>query len=136
MTTPLTTNILVADDHPIVLRGLRMVLDAEPDRDRFDLAMRLNAVLAAPEGLEARVHLRGHAGEAGEDRALQLLSRVPIVQTIFQSGEFSGLSTNLVADPLALLAIGPSWRWGIETLRDDVGRKLIFSEFCDLGVVN
>ncbi|HET9736665.1 MAG TPA: response regulator transcription factor [Solirubrobacteraceae bacterium] len=31
MTTPLTTNILVADDHPIVLRGLRMVLDAQPD---------------------------------------------------------------------------------------------------------
>jgi DNA-binding NarL/FixJ family response regulator len=31
MTTPLKTNILVADDHPIVLRGLRMVLDAQPD---------------------------------------------------------------------------------------------------------
>ena len=31
MTTPLKTQILVADDHPIVLRGLRMVLDAQPD---------------------------------------------------------------------------------------------------------
>jgi len=31
MTTPLKTNILIADDHPIVLRGLRMVLDAQPD---------------------------------------------------------------------------------------------------------
>jgi DNA-binding NarL/FixJ family response regulator len=31
MTTPLKTRILVADDHPIVLRGLRMVLDAQPD---------------------------------------------------------------------------------------------------------
>jgi DNA-binding NarL/FixJ family response regulator len=31
MTTPLKTHILVADDHPIVLRGLRMVLDAQPD---------------------------------------------------------------------------------------------------------
>jgi YesN/AraC family two-component response regulator len=31
MTIPLKTNILVADDHPIVLRGLRMVLDAQPD---------------------------------------------------------------------------------------------------------
>jgi DNA-binding NarL/FixJ family response regulator len=31
MTTPLTTHILIADDHPIVLRGLRMVLDAQPD---------------------------------------------------------------------------------------------------------
>ena len=31
MTTPLKTRILVADDHPIVLRGLRMVLEAQPD---------------------------------------------------------------------------------------------------------
>jgi DNA-binding NarL/FixJ family response regulator len=31
MTIPLKTRILVADDHPIVLRGLRMVLDAQPD---------------------------------------------------------------------------------------------------------
>ena len=31
MTTPLKAHILVADDHPIVLRGLRMVLDAQPD---------------------------------------------------------------------------------------------------------
>jgi DNA-binding NarL/FixJ family response regulator len=28
---PLKTRILVADDHPIVLRGLRQVLDAQPD---------------------------------------------------------------------------------------------------------
>jgi DNA-binding NarL/FixJ family response regulator len=31
VTTPLKTHILIADDHPIVLRGLRMVLDAQPD---------------------------------------------------------------------------------------------------------
>jgi DNA-binding NarL/FixJ family response regulator len=31
MTTPLKTRILVADDHPVVLRGLRMVLNAQPD---------------------------------------------------------------------------------------------------------
>ena len=31
MTTPLKTRILIADDHPIVLRGLRMVLNAQPD---------------------------------------------------------------------------------------------------------
>ena len=29
--TPLKTNILVADDHPIVLKGLRTVLNAQPD---------------------------------------------------------------------------------------------------------
>jgi DNA-binding NarL/FixJ family response regulator len=31
MTVPLKTRILVADDHPIVLDGLRRVLDAQPD---------------------------------------------------------------------------------------------------------
>jgi DNA-binding NarL/FixJ family response regulator len=31
MTTPLKTRILLADDHPIVLRGLKAVLDAQPD---------------------------------------------------------------------------------------------------------
>ena len=29
--TPLKTNILIADDHPIVLNGLRTVLNAQPD---------------------------------------------------------------------------------------------------------
>ncbi len=31
MTTPLKSRILVADDHPVVLRGLRLVLNAQPD---------------------------------------------------------------------------------------------------------
>jgi DNA-binding NarL/FixJ family response regulator len=31
MTVPLVTNVLVADDHPIVRRGLRELLDHEPD---------------------------------------------------------------------------------------------------------
>jgi DNA-binding NarL/FixJ family response regulator len=44
MTTPLKTRILVADDHPIVLRGLRMVLDAQPD---------LEVVAEATDGEEA-----------------------------------------------------------------------------------
>ena len=44
MTTPLKTSILIADDHPIVLRGLRMVLDAQPD---------LEVVAEATDGDEA-----------------------------------------------------------------------------------
>ena len=44
MTTPLKTHILIADDHPIVLRGLRMVLDAQPD---------LEVVAEATDGDEA-----------------------------------------------------------------------------------
>ena len=31
MTVPLKTRVLLADDHAIVRRGLRLVLDAEPD---------------------------------------------------------------------------------------------------------
>jgi hypothetical protein len=31
MTTPLRTRILLADDHPVVRRGLRLMLESEPD---------------------------------------------------------------------------------------------------------
>jgi DNA-binding NarL/FixJ family response regulator len=44
MTTPLKTRILLADDHPMVRRGLRLVLDAEPD---------LEVVAEAGDGAEA-----------------------------------------------------------------------------------
>ena len=45
MTSPLKTRILLADDHAIVRKGLRMVLDAEPD---------LEVVAEAGDGAEAR----------------------------------------------------------------------------------
>jgi DNA-binding NarL/FixJ family response regulator len=44
MTIPLKTRILVADDHPVVLKGLRTVLDAQPD---------LQVVAEATDGEEA-----------------------------------------------------------------------------------
>jgi DNA-binding NarL/FixJ family response regulator len=44
MTTPLKTRILLADDHAVVRRGLRFVLDAEPD---------LEVVAEAGDGAEA-----------------------------------------------------------------------------------
>jgi DNA-binding NarL/FixJ family response regulator len=44
MTTPLKTRILLADDHAVVRRGLRLILDAEPD---------LEVVSEAGDGLEA-----------------------------------------------------------------------------------
>jgi DNA-binding NarL/FixJ family response regulator len=44
MTVPLKTRILVADDHPVVLRGLRQVLDAQAD---------LEVVAEATDGDEA-----------------------------------------------------------------------------------
>jgi DNA-binding NarL/FixJ family response regulator len=44
MTVPLTTRILLADDHAVVRRGLRLVLDGEPD---------LQVVAEAGDGAEA-----------------------------------------------------------------------------------
>jgi DNA-binding NarL/FixJ family response regulator len=44
MTVPLKTRILLADDHAVVRRGLRLVLDAEPD---------LEVVAEAGDGAEA-----------------------------------------------------------------------------------
>ena len=44
MATPLKTRILLADDHAVVRKGLRMVLDAEPD---------LEVVVEAADGSEA-----------------------------------------------------------------------------------
>lgn len=44
MPVPLKTGILLADDHVMVRRGLRLVLDAEPD---------LEVVAEAGDGLEA-----------------------------------------------------------------------------------
>lgn len=44
MTTPIKTRILLADDHQMIRRGLRMVLDAEPD---------LQVVAEASDGAEA-----------------------------------------------------------------------------------
>ena len=55
MTTPLTTRILLADDHAVVRKGLRMVLDAEPD---------LQVVAEASDGSEAL--------ERGADNELDL----------------------------------------------------------------
>ncbi|HEX4428243.1 MAG TPA: DNA-binding response regulator, partial [Frankiaceae bacterium] len=42
--TPLKTRILLADDHALVRRGLKLVLDAEPD---------LEVVAEAGDGAEA-----------------------------------------------------------------------------------
>ncbi|MDP8943138.1 MAG: response regulator transcription factor [Actinomycetota bacterium] len=44
MSVPLTTRILLADDHPVVRRGLRLILDAEPD---------LAVIAEAGDGAEA-----------------------------------------------------------------------------------
>ncbi len=44
MSIPLTTNVMIADDHPLIRFGLRKVLDAAPD---------LRVVAEAADGIEA-----------------------------------------------------------------------------------
>jgi DNA-binding NarL/FixJ family response regulator len=74
MSVPLVANVLVADDHPIVRRGLRELLDAEPDfrvvadvadgaeavdrggRDDVDLAI-LDVAMPRLTGLQAAQEL-------------------------------------------------------------------------------
>ena len=44
MSTPLTTRVMIADDHPLIRTGIRKVLDAAPD---------LRVVAEASDGIEA-----------------------------------------------------------------------------------
>jgi DNA-binding NarL/FixJ family response regulator len=53
--TPLKTRILIADDHPIVIRGLRIVLNAQPDLEVA--AEATDGDQAVKQALEKDVHL-------------------------------------------------------------------------------
>jgi DNA-binding NarL/FixJ family response regulator len=53
--TPLKTRLLIADDHPIVLRGLRTVLNAQPDLEV--VAEASNGEEAVQKALSEDVHL-------------------------------------------------------------------------------
>jgi DNA-binding NarL/FixJ family response regulator len=55
MPVPLKTGILVADDHPIVRRGLRLLLDGQPDLEV--VAEASNGVEAVERALDRDVHL-------------------------------------------------------------------------------
>lgn len=85
--TPLVTRILLADDHVVVRRGLRLVLDAEPD---------LRVVAEASDGVQARalalredIHLAvldvSMPGMTGLQVALELARHRPAVRTLMLS---------------------------------------------------
>ena len=87
MATPLTTKILLADDHTVVRRGLRMVLEAQPD---------LQVVAEAGDGIEAvEQGLREHIDLAvidvamprrtGLDAARELLKHRPDMRILMLS---------------------------------------------------
>ncbi|MEA2330979.1 MAG: hypothetical protein QOH58_1117 [Thermoleophilaceae bacterium] len=87
MSVPLKTRILLADDHPMVRRGLRLVLDAEPDleviaeagdgAEAVELAMSSDADLAVLDVAMPRL--------TGLQAAAELKRRQPGLRTLMLS---------------------------------------------------
>ena len=87
MTVPLRTRILLADDHPMVRRGLRMVLEAEPDltvvgeaddgAEAVQLALSIEADLAVLDVAMPRL--------TGLQAAAELQQRRPELRTLMLS---------------------------------------------------
>jgi DNA-binding NarL/FixJ family response regulator len=88
MTVPLKTRILLADDHPMVRRGLRLVLDAEPDlevvAEAGDGAEAVRAALATPE-LDLAVLDVAMPKMTGLQAAAELHRRRPELRTLMLS---------------------------------------------------
>jgi DNA-binding NarL/FixJ family response regulator len=87
MTTPLKTHILIADDHPIVLRGLRMVLNAQPDLEV--LAEATNGEQAVEYALSQDIHLAildiSMPRKTGLQAAREITHRKPDVRVLMLS---------------------------------------------------
>jgi DNA-binding NarL/FixJ family response regulator len=76
VTTPLKTRILLADDHAVVRRGLRMVLESEPD---------LEVVAEADDGAEAvQLALEGDVDLAILDVTMPRLTGIQAARRIAQ----------------------------------------------------
>jgi DNA-binding NarL/FixJ family response regulator len=113
MAVPLKTRILLADDHTVVRRGLRMVLDAEPDltvvaeagdgieavelglREEIDLAV-LDVAMPRRTGLDAARELLKHRPEM----RILMLSMHDVEEFCFQAlkAGASGYVLKTVAD--------------------------------------
>jgi DNA-binding NarL/FixJ family response regulator len=87
MTTPLKTHILIADDHPIVLRGLRMVLNAQPDLEV--VAEATDGEQAVESALSHDIHLAildiSMPRKTGLQAAREITHRKPDVRVLMLS---------------------------------------------------
>ena len=85
--TPTKTKILIADDHPIVLRGLRTVLDAQPDLEVVAQATDGQAAveLALSEEIELVVLDISMPRKTGLQAAREITRRRPDVRVLMLS---------------------------------------------------
>lgn len=100
MATPLKTRILLADDHAVVRKGLRMVLDAEPD---------LEVVAEAADGSEAL-----ECGLAGEVNLAILDVSMPRLTGIQAARELARRRPEL---RILILSMHDNERYFFEALR-------------------
>jgi DNA-binding NarL/FixJ family response regulator len=87
MSVPLKTRVLVADDHPIVARGLRLVLDAQPD---FEVVAEAgDGAQAVERALAGDVHLAildvSMPRKTGLQAAREITQRAPDVRVLMLS---------------------------------------------------
>jgi DNA-binding NarL/FixJ family response regulator len=87
VTVPLKTRILIADDHPIVLRGLRLVLDAQPD---FEVVAEAHdGAEAVDRALAGNIHLAildvSMPRKTGLQAAREITQRAPDVRVLMLS---------------------------------------------------
>jgi len=87
MTTPLKTRILIADDHPIVLNGLRMVLNAQADLEV--VADATDGEQAVERALSEDVHLAildiSMPRKTGLQAAREITQRAPEIRVLMLS---------------------------------------------------
>src|SRR4051812_6964335 len=85
--TPLKTRILIADDHPIVLNGLRTVLNAQSDLEV--VAQASDGEEAVAQALSADVHLAildiSMPRKTGLQAAREITQRKPEVRVLMLS---------------------------------------------------